>query len=183
MLKGLISILLICSLVGPYLGISLYLKHEKKMIKREIKHKIIEGIDRSELVKLSFSPNEENQLRWEHSKEFEFKGEMYDVVEKETIDGKTVYWCWWDNEETKLNKQLNQLLAKKLGQQCPDNNQQVISNFLKSLFFPTNEILVRNEIIAEKKSVVAFQYRVSFDSFISEIIPPPPKLVESAPTC
>ncbi|MBK9591208.1 MAG: hypothetical protein IPO32_06800 [Crocinitomicaceae bacterium] len=95
MFRQLFSILLVSSLIGPYLGISLYLKHEKRMLKREIKHRIIEGIDRSELVELSFTPEEEQQLRWEHSKEFEYKGEMYDVVESKSENGKITYWCWW----------------------------------------------------------------------------------------
>lgn len=152
MLKQLFSILLISSLIGPYLGISIYLKHEKRMLKREIKHRIIEGIDRSELVELSFTPQEEKQLIWKHSKEFEFKGEMYDVVETEVINGQTVYWCWWDNKETTLNKQLNSMLAKALGQNYPDSGQQTISNFLKLLYCPVPDLFSFERSLSEKKS-------------------------------
>lgn len=135
MLKRIFSILLIGSLIGPYIGISLYLKHEKKMLKREIKHKIIEGIDRSELVELTFTLNEAvEKLRWEHSKEFEYNGEMYDVVEMEEKSGTITYWCWWDHKETSLNKQLNGLLAKALNKQDPKAPSKNASFWMNLMF-------------------------------------------------
>lgn len=135
MLKRVFSILLIGSLIGPYIGISLYLKHEKKMLKREIKHKIIEGIDRSELVELTFTLTEAaEKLRWEHSKEFEYNGEMYDVVEMEEKAATITYWCWWDHKETSLNKQLNGLLAKALNKQDPKAPSKNASFWMNLMF-------------------------------------------------
>ena len=74
-------------------------------------------------------------MDWEHSKEFEFKGEMYDVVFTEYIEDKVIYYCWWDNKETKLNKQLAQNLEEILGGKS-DRNTNKISYFklLKSLY-------------------------------------------------
>ena len=46
---------------------------------------MIAGIDKKELVFFEFSHTENQQkLKWKHSKEFEFNGEMYDVVKKIT---------------------------------------------------------------------------------------------------
>ena len=130
------SIFLITCLAGPYLAIFAYLHHQKKQTRHEIKHAIIAGLDRSELVKLSFTAEElEQDVDWEHAGEFEYNGEMYDVVETATEGEKTVYWCWWDHEETSLNKRLNYLLAIALGNTNnePDKHGPV-SVFLKLLY-------------------------------------------------
>lgn len=173
MLKQLFSILLISSLIGPYLGISLYLKHEKKMLKREIKHRIIEGINRSELVELSFTPEEEKQLRWEHSKEFEYKGEMYDVVESKSENGKITYWCWWDNEETSLNRRLNSLLSRALNDTHPSNSTKNAQSWLNLIFLiPEIAILTNPDPDAiQKKTDYTEQY--FSDVVISGDSPPP----------
>ena len=71
-------------LFAPVATMFLYLHFEKAALKREIKWKMVAGIDQNELVLLKFSKEEaEKQLRWEHSKEFEYEGQMYDVVSKE----------------------------------------------------------------------------------------------------
>lgn len=88
---------------------------EKRQIKRQVKWKMIAGIDRDELVLLSFSKNEiKTKLRWEHSKEFEYLGEMYDIVEEYQSLDSTHYICWWDSEETILNKRLAKLINKEI---------------------------------------------------------------------
>ena len=104
-------------------------------MRRQIKHEIIAGIDKSELIFLSFTKKEAEQLKWKHSKEFEYKNSMYDIVEADTTNNIVSYWCWWDYEETKLNKQLNKILAIFL----TNNNQQNetknrFANFYKKLF-------------------------------------------------
>jgi hypothetical protein len=175
MLKQLFSILLICSLIGPYLGISLYLKHEKRMLKREIKHQIIEGIDKSELVELTFTlADAETKLRWEHSQEFEYNGEMYDVVESKTIDGKVTYWCWWDNEETSLNKQLNQLLARALNDQTPSNSSSNAQSWLNLIFLvPDKTAFVQLDFLKLRKSFFGLQNDLTGISISGDS--PPPK--------
>lgn len=143
------------------------------MLKREIKHRIIEGIDRSELVELSFTPEEEKQLRWEHSKEFEYKGEMYDVVESKSENGKTTYWCWWDNEETSLNKQLNKLLARALNDQEPSNTNSSAQFWLSLVFIvPDASEIIFVDFTRTNKPVFKFQPDFS-DISISGDSPPP----------
>lgn len=137
-------------MVLPFAGSYYWLQHQKKHIKKEIKAQIVKGIDREELVLLCFSKNEaNNKLRWKHSKEFEYNNEMYDVVEKEEKGSFIYYWCWWDHEETKLNKQLQKLIAIALGnnpenKNCKDQLQQfykcLSSSFLQlpQFTFPVN---------------------------------------------
>lgn len=144
--------MVIC-LLGPYLGIFAYLKFEQRIIKKEIKHKLIKGIDKEDLVKLVFTESDLiNKVSWEHSKEFEYNGEMYDVVASEQEGDKFVYWCWWDHKETSLNKKLNQLLANFLGESNPDKSQSnTLSGFLKSVYIVPTEINIEDIVSVEKE--------------------------------
>lgn len=114
----------------------LYLHIQKASIKREIKWKMIAGMDQDELVLLKFSKEEINtKLRWEHSKEFEYNGQMYDVVSKE-IKGDSIYYrCWWDHDETALNKKLQILVADSFDSNNENrNNQKQLYNYFQSFF-------------------------------------------------
>jgi hypothetical protein len=101
-----------------------------------VKWEIIEGIDRSELVLIQLSrADAKKKIDWEHSKEFEFEGEMYDVVEFEETADSVKYWCWWDHEETLLNKNLTEVVDSLLGNH-PDKNEkeEKLITFYQSLF-------------------------------------------------
>lgn len=93
-------------------------------------------MDKEDLVLLKFKEKDEKkQLKWHHSEEFEHNGEMYDIVKKEVVADTTYYWCWPDNEETKLNTQLDKLLICAL-ENIPQrkDNQKRVSDFFKSLY-------------------------------------------------
>lgn len=94
------------------------------------------GVDKEELVLLKFTETEkQTQLKWKHAKEFEYHGQMYDIVEMEIKGDTTFYWCWWDNKETRLNKQVDELLAYALGKDSQHTeNQSRLLTFYKSLF-------------------------------------------------
>lgn len=143
------------------------------MLKREIKHRIIEGIDRSELVELSFTAEEKKQLRWEHSKEFEYNGEMYDVVESKSENGKITYWCWWDNEETNLNRRLNNLLARALHDTEPSSSTKNAQLWL-NLIFLVPEISLKKNLDFEKLENKTVHAETCFSEItISGDTPPP----------
>lgn len=93
------------------------LNHDKSIVKKDMENHIIAGIRKSDLVLLIFSTEETRTLlRWEHSREFEYNRQMYDIVETESLGDTVYYWCWWDQEETKLNEQLRELAAQALGE-------------------------------------------------------------------
>ena len=124
-------------LVAPVVTLYLFMKFEKTAIRREIKWKMIAGIDPEELVLLKFTKEEtETKLRWEHSKEFEFEGQMYDIVSKEVKGDSIFYRCWWDHEETKLNKSLKKLVANALDTDGDSHKaQKNLHTYLWSLFY------------------------------------------------
>ncbi|MDP2175773.1 MAG: hypothetical protein Q8K70_07685 [Bacteroidota bacterium] len=106
-------------------------------MKRAVKWHLIAQTDRQELVLLKFTESQkQSELNWKHAKEFEYQEQMYDIVETATKGDTTFYWCWWDHEETKLNKQLIQLVDLAWGNypRNQDQNKRLIQ-FFKSIYF------------------------------------------------
>lgn len=142
-------------------------------MRREIKHKIIESNSKDKLVHLKFNKTEvEKLLKWEHSKEFEYNNQMFDVVEVNETNDSIEYWCWWDNKETELNKQLSSLLffVYDSSQQTKDTKNR-IEQFLKGFYFLKGDFLNHthwNHIIHETN----FLSLLSF-GFINNFSPPP----------
>jgi len=106
------------------------------MVKHEVKRMIIKGIDIDELELLKFTKQESiSKLKWEHSKEFEYKQKMYDVVKEEVVVDSIYYWCWLDREETKLNNQLAELVKNVLNTNTQKKEKQErLYSFYKSLY-------------------------------------------------
>ena len=95
---------------------------------------MINGIDKDELVLIKLSRAEaEAELHWEHSKEFEYHDQMYDVVDTRKTRDSVYYWCWWDHEETKLNRNLAQLVE----QTCSSDHQNQLTQTKLISFFLT----------------------------------------------
>ena len=110
------------------------------------------SVDKSQLVRLSFTKTyAESGLRWEHSKEFEWLGEMYDVVSTESKDDSVTYWCWWDKEETALNKQLTDLVANSLGKNKERRrHQEQLVDLLKAAYLPiTHSLFSQDSLISD----------------------------------
>ena len=116
-----------------------WLQKHKRSVKREVKWKMIAGIDKNELVFFTFSNKDiQTKLRWEHAKEFEYKNQMYDVVEKSISKDSTQLWCWWDYKETKLNKQLDQLLVSVFQNDSKSKEKQdQVFKFYKMVYLPS----------------------------------------------
>lgn len=170
------SIILILCFVAPVTTTYIILKYQKKQVKREVKWKMIAGIDKEELVLLKFTQEEKRtQLKWKHSKEFEYKGEMYDIVESKLVGDTTYYWLWWDHEETKLNKQLSHLVSYALGQN-PKNkeNQKRLQNFFKSLYF-SEDVRKESLVFLEVENKYYFSEKFYHSIFLTPPVPPPEK--------
>ncbi len=123
--------------MAPLAGTYTWLHYEKRQVRKEIKKRLIAGIDRSELVLLKLSRQKaEAALEWEHEREFEYRGHMYDVVETRIQNDTFLYWCWPDNAETQLNKKLDRLLTGTL-EHDPQRRaaERQLVQFFKSLFF------------------------------------------------
>ncbi len=152
------------------------LSHQRHIVRKEIKRKIIKGIDKDKLVKLSFTAADaKTKLIWEHSREFEYNGEMYDVVEKSVSGDTTHYWCWWDNEETLLNRQLASLVNDYLRHDTKTaNGRKSLQAFLKQLYF--TETLTCDFANPYIKTGTCFNKTVLYYSYTSPPPAPPPEI-------
>ena len=134
---------------------------------------MISGINRDELVLLKFTKTEKQQkLKWKHSREFEYNGEMYDIVAREEKGDTSFFWCWWDHEETKLNKQLKELVSYQFGKNPgKQENQKRFFNFFKTIIFTAS--LEKIEIAFFELNRY-FGYKHSLYQSLSNPPPPPP---------
>lgn len=160
-------------LAFPFVGMQTWLQLRKYAVRKEVKRSLIAGIDKDELVLLKFSKTEvEEKLRWKHSKEFEFDGWMYDIVSVETNTDSVFYRCWWDNEETQLSRQLNQLASSAFGNdQKRQEKQTHFTQFTRTLFFykPANWTLTKPNSTGYSES----QFLCKSNRRISPPSPPP----------
>lgn len=92
--------MLIVLLLPAVVTIGVY-KHHRSKWKKAVKEQIAQGIDSDYKRVFTFSKEfSDTELEWEHSKEFEYKGEMYDVISKEEHGDSITYYCFWDTHET-----------------------------------------------------------------------------------
>jgi hypothetical protein len=136
-MKTVFSIFLLACLLAPFLGSYLWVQIKRSQIRKEVKWKMIAGIDKEELVFMTFSiKDSKEKLNWKHSKEFEYKGEWYDVVYQQMVGDSIQYHLWWDHEETELNKNLHQLIVRMVNQDSQNKeNEGNIDNLFESLYF------------------------------------------------
>lgn len=134
-MKGILGIGLFLCLTLPFIATWKFLSDQLYQTKKEVSVKIADGKDNEVEVLLKFTHEESSLLYWEHSKEFQFKGEMYDVIRSEIRGDTNWYWCHWDQKETKIKKSLTNLLAGTNDQNTPNKNtSDNIIRFFKSLY-------------------------------------------------
>lgn len=174
-MKKLTGIFLIAIMLVPFTGTYLWFQYQKKLIRKEVKEKIINSIDRQALVILKFTKAEiTKKLKWEHSKEFEYKDQMYDIVETKTEGDTITYWCWPDHKETKLNKKLKILITKALGNnQQNKENQKRCQNFYKSLYHPGLSDFDGMFLLPRDNKIQIYFSSVLSNIYLSPPVPPP----------
>ena len=101
---------------------------------------MIAGIDPEAVVTLQFSKaNAKVVLEWEHATEFEFDGQMFDVIETLEKGDSVLYRCWPDHAETKLNQTLAELVEGIWEKHPPKkNSEQCLLDFFKTVFYENN---------------------------------------------
>lgn len=138
-LKSITVIILLSSLlIDPMVGTLTWLHYKKSVVKKEVKRHIIKGIDNDNLVLLKFSKQEtQTELRWSHPGEFEYDRKMFDIVKTKTEGDTVYYWCWYDHEETMLNRKLENIADQALGK-SPNVRKEIalLISPSKILYFP-----------------------------------------------
>lgn len=127
-------------LLAPLVTGLLLLQHQKHMVRKTVKRQIIAGLSADELTAIKIHKKDiYTLLEWEHSKEFEYQHQMYDVVFTDTLGDSILYHCWWDYEETSLNRQLHHLATNAwnhnpVKEQKQKELKQLFKNWLPSYF-------------------------------------------------
>ena len=120
-----------------------WLRIEKHRVRKMVKRQMIAGLPEEELVLLAFAKQDvASHLRWEHSREFEYQGQMYDVMHT-VRKGDTIYYrCWPDHAETSLNRRLALLVEQALHHhpQTQDTQAKYVQ-FFKSLFYAEHTLM------------------------------------------
>lgn len=175
LIKKYLGILLLFFLVSPYFFSYIFLKNEIRLVKKKAKHKIEEAIAFEDLTKLTFSINEVKELLvFKGEKEFEYKGNMYDIIYSNKSDNNITYWCVNDNEETALNNKVNDLLTLMLQKNAKKStHQRIVAKYFPNYYQNKTERLLSVYHLSQihQNSI----YRFSCKTFQTAPDSPPPK--------
>jgi hypothetical protein len=90
---------ILCNACGFYV----FFNQAQNMIRREIRGRIRDGLNESDLVNLEINDENRQEFHWiKPGKEFSFHGNLFDVVKTEKVDGKSILCCINDIKEKKL---------------------------------------------------------------------------------
>lgn len=174
--KMIIASLLTLVLFLPEGLVYSWLKLKQKEIRREVKHRIHAGLEKNDLLRLSFHVNDEKSaVSWVKKGEFSYKNSMFDVVFQETSADSIIYYCWEDYEENIIKKQLQKLsaLAWENQPERRDGHKKVF-DFYKQLFFQEPESISTFRYNPDSETITVMNYNYVSAFFYSES--PPPEL-------
>lgn len=107
-----ISTLLLALFFVAQSGYGWLLHLQKEYVRLEVRHKMMEGFAADELILIEIPfelETEPNALfRRIHSKEFEYLGQMYDIVSYEKFEDVTWYLVFPDIKESKIKQRIKQ---------------------------------------------------------------------------
>ena len=133
-MRKLVSYSLFFLVVWQIIGFIAYFEFSHYQLKKEIKLVLKQGVPRNKLVIFEFDKNQLGELIWLKKNEFNYQGNLFDVVRSHvTTEGKTYMECISDTQETQLFKKLDQTVSINLGD---ERNPSPLSNWLKTLHFP-----------------------------------------------
>jgi hypothetical protein len=168
-------LLLLLFFVLPIATSYLYLQQEKYRVKKTVKRMIINGMEEEKLIAFTFSSRDSAEiLRWKHSREFEYQGQMYDIVRYQYLGDSTQYICWHDREESFLNDQIANLLPAVFGHN-PGTKQakSKLAHFYTGLFF---QPISTSFVALGYFELFPKGYYDNSQSLIQQIPDPPPEL-------
>jgi len=180
-LKKLSGIFLLACLSLPVLGTYTWLHFKKLRVKQEVKQAMMLGMSKERLVRLAFTKGQvDSLLHWEHAREFEFQNQMYDVLERKEQGDSIIYWCWWDQEETLLNRHLDDLAKKAFAKDSQQQKaQDQLFQFLKSIYCSVPDAMEPFILVApnEFSQRLIWEEKNGHHSWKQSPPSPPPKLV------
>lgn len=159
---------------GPWL----IFKIQQEAVRTEIKQQIKAGVPEDQLVKLKIAKTWEeepnNRFKREHSKEFRFDGEWYDVMRSKDLGDTTLYVCIHDVKEGKLFNRLAEMTHAEMSQPHQEQKRSIaVSSFISDYHFePEQEAPFRRsftELLCDRRIIQTQTCQLP--------ISPPPNLV------
>lgn len=163
--RKLTSILLIICLCCTWLGYHLVFRVQLLSIKSEMKAFLRSQENHKDVIELSFTHEESKKLEWEDEAEFSYKGEMYDVIEKQTKGNRILLRCIADTKETALL------------QEYQKNNNRNSSNTFIAQLITAQFILPANDSIKKPERIIKRYFSECTYSLLttdSIVLSPPP---------
>ena len=154
-----------------------YFEFSHSKLKKEIKRLLKKGVPKEELVQFTFTAEEISELTWLKKNEFQFQGNLYDVVySAKHKNGRTTFECISDSQEKVLYALLGQTISNNMGD---DDHQTPVSNWFKLIKLPYLSVsadyfpvVYIDKIKLEYCSI----YTNHFQSINFSIDSPPPKV-------
>lgn len=173
-MRGLLSLGLLLCLAVPFCGAWQFLSMQILKIKEQVSIRISEGIEIDQQVIFSFTESTIHKIKWEHSREFEYEGEMYDVIRSEVNGETTTYWCYHDRTETKVKNEIRLLIARALGQTPQTQNKQShINNFFKTLYPVSQQQLFSSSTFTKNYEGIKIYFFPASTFSLNPPVPPP----------
>ncbi len=170
--------LLVALLLIQMQGTWLVFKLQQTAIRYEVKQQIKAGVPASDLVTLHIAkvweetPNA--RFEREHSKEFRFDGEMYDIIRSRDEGDTTVYICIHDVKESELFADLERLTVEKIDQpvnkKSRESMQQLIAAKYVQKSFTLSFVLSASTNARSPMNELMISENLQIDS-------PPPKIL------
>lgn len=135
-LKATVATILLALLLLPFGGSYLFLGLEKSKAKKQAAVAMANVENPVEIIELAISKADiKTDVRWEHAREFEYKGQMYDIIDQKE-KGDTIYFnVYWDKLETMVNHKLNELIALHLkGKSDQNDDSQLVVSLFKAIY-------------------------------------------------
>jgi len=118
--------------------------------------------------------NQINKGAWENRQEFNYQNVQYDIVSITVKGADTVYYCYADQEESRLNNKLKSALAEQIQHNVPFKNQtkQLISQLQDLFFSDTTPFYLPTKISITTYKCLPMSNPIS-DCFLNTIDRPP----------
>ncbi len=152
-------------------------KQQQFLVRKEMKKTIKNGVPEEERLLFYADQLEADDanLTWIHDWEFRYHGEMYDILERKTIEGKLVYVCIHDVKESGLFARLDKMVEKGLESNVPVQHQRkFLKVFSSSLFFAHAS---ENQFTTNSFEEIYTAYSATCSNFYMPPSTPPPELM------
>ncbi|NND34713.1 MAG: hypothetical protein HKN76_19155, partial [Saprospiraceae bacterium] len=106
---------LVSSLLLPFIIGWCILTIEERSVEQNVSHLLAAGIETSLLTVIRIAKEDQQILRWEREDEFEYRGEMYDVVARSESSDSLTFHCWHDVDESEVKEKIQHFLARLKG--------------------------------------------------------------------